>query len=735
MKGIFSKILISFFMLGIFLVPVSISLKLNNEKNLVFEPRLQIAHMANPDIDPELVKKYTAEAKAESDSICTVNPTTWFTGCIVQLFVEIFELLAGLAKYPAKILDYFIKYSITSDSYTGTFIQAAWGTVRDVANIFFLLGLLYVAIQIVLDIHVSEKKKMIGQIIVMALLVNFSLFATQVVIDASNIMARVFYNQIESKNEYGQTIDKNSNKPKSITVSLISVFNPQSIIADKNAALGSYFLVVIISIIIILYMIFLFLSVAFLFVGRVVSLWVAMIFAPIAFMSRGLGITSLEELSWKNWLHNLMSSAIMAPIFIFFLYIILLLGKNLTSLSLDLTSNNSGVDSIMRVVIPFAMLFIMLTKAKSLAVKYSGDIGQMVSKIGTAAVVGGAALATGGLAFAGRNVVGRTLARATKGETLSQRVADGNTTGLNKVQLALGKFGQRIGLDKGFGKNSAGNGVDTGIGGLINKKQKTLKEVDHAKHEIADLKKKAGFEGKQDWELSATQLGKVKDQFYKEKKGDFESMVRRGTDGKKPIELLDDKGNGLGVYGEDEFRKTKRADKQATMLADASAEARGDVVFDKKSKKKIITNQGREKISDEINLEFGKSLKKTTEVLSENKYKHLKNESIEKVSMFDRVTASSTGSSYDIKNFAPDPSKVSGWWGANKVVVGLLAAIALSLRSGLKATNLNPGKGTGDFMNDLSEILTNAMKGMNAKIDLGHKKDDHGGGDHGGGHH
>jgi len=91
----------------------------------------------------------------------------------------------------------------------------------------------------------------------------------------------------------------------------------------------------------------------------------------------------------------------------------------------------SQTQQIMAVVIPFVILMILLMKAKEMAVKYSGEMGKAISKVG--AMVGGLALgaATGGLAMAGRQTLGRAAA---------------NISQSNKFRdwAAQSKFGKRV---------------------------------------------------------------------------------------------------------------------------------------------------------------------------------------------------------------------------------------------------------------------------------------------------
>lgn len=737
MKSIFSKILISFFMLGIFLVPVSGNFNLKNNGNHVFlesNPGLNIAE-AFP------APNWPSPWEAIFGIVAKVAGTV-----IKSILNLIFIILSQIAYFSAKILDFFIFYSLKSDAYRSTFVEAAWGTLRDVANIFFLLGLLYVAIQIVLDIHVSEKKKMIGNIIIMALLVNFSLFATQVVIDTSNVLARVFYNQIESVDETGKKIPKEKEKdvPKSLTLGLVDAFDPQSILG-KNQTEIKYEVLTLFALIIVLgYLCYMFLSVSFLFIGRVVSLWIAMIFAPIAFVTRAIGV-KIPTLSWGEWLENLIKSAMMAPIFIFFIYVILLLSKWLATLQNDIRLSDSAGDqtvlNLMNMIIPFAIIFTLLMKAKSLAVKYSGDMGQTLSKVGPALgglALGGAALGTAAL---GRQSLGRISAKLSNRDGALEYANQRKTYRESVTHWeANGKQGNRPKWEDHKATYNAANPNNqlpkdlwTKLGGRINATQLKTKEVDHAKHEVDDIKKKEGLEGKADWQLSAIEKKKLQDRFTKEKKSDIQGDIRSGiadlhaykynADGTYALNSNGEKIlENRGKIGDSAYKAGER--KNITDMIKSKKEA-GDLTA-----RGALSKQGEAKANDLLNARLNESMNESTKVVSKEKFEHLKSESKEKVSVFDRVGAKTTSGGYDIRDIAPDIKKVSGW---SKLAVGILAGIAVSLRSGIKTMNMNPGKGQGDLFNDISSIvaaaLKNAASGAGVKV-AENSKDNHGGGGH-----
>jgi len=328
----------------------------------------------------------------------------------MQLVSGISYIVNLLIKLTAFILDFFIYYATNSDSYKNEFIQEGWGAVRDIANIFFIVALLYVAIKTILGLNVTDNKKLIGTVILIALVINFSLFTTKVVIDGSNILAKVFYNNVTGKDANGKTITE-KNGQKSISIGIVQAFQPQNLITqdfyDKNEWTSIF--IILISICVMFYTGYIFLSVSLLFVARVISLWLSMIFSPIAFASYTVPF-DIPGFGHKEWWKNLFENAMLAPLFVFFLYIII---KFTGFLSKSFVNTDSGsldtlFNSTMKIIIPFIIIIMLLKKGKDLAVKYSGEMGAAVMT--GAKMIGGLALgaATGGAALIGTKTIGRT---------------------------------------------------------------------------------------------------------------------------------------------------------------------------------------------------------------------------------------------------------------------------------------------------------------------------------------
>ncbi len=352
------------------------------------------------------------------------------SACLVEgVYYLILTPSAWFARTTGELFDYFIQYSLDTNSYRGhgNFIERGWSIVRDIGNVLFIFALLYIAITHILQAGTSGTKKFLINLIIAALLINFSLFFARVIIDAGNILARAFYNNIEIPND--DNIEYHT-----ISQGIVMHVNPQRILGSDlftprhtttedgtpQALVGKvdngYALVILgASAAVNITMGITFLSVALLFVGRVVGLWFLMIFSPFALASIAMpnGKSMFGQFSWDGWVGQTMKLSFMAPVFLFFLFLLIMFLQVIFQTNIP-PENQSSAQQLIAVVIPFAMVIFILNKAKSVASDLAGDAGKAVKDVfgkaanyglGAAGLAGGAAL--GITAFAGRQVLGR----------------------------------------------------------------------------------------------------------------------------------------------------------------------------------------------------------------------------------------------------------------------------------------------------------------------------------------
>ncbi len=418
-------------------------------------------------------------------------------GCISQIiYYLLFVPTSYLFALAGTFFDYTFSYSVQDSSYRSAFVVQGWGLVRDFCNMFFIFIMLYVAIGTILGIHGVDTKQTIINVVIIGLSINFSLFATQVIIDASNITARVFYNSDSIKiTENGANGVANTTPGLVIgeggviplSAALVNKVNPQNIIINSSKigsiqnksmsassdntdtlTAGTFILVTLLAIGINFVGIMVFASVGLMFIARVIGLWFAMIMAPLAFFTYILpSMEGTKMIGWKNWWPETFKLAFLAPVFIFFLYIIL---KFLEINLIADPMSKDGLSWLIATIIPFAFIMILLMKAKGIAEDMSGEMGkQITSKI---AMAGGLALGAGlgGAAVLGRATLGRAgsaLANSKWASTngaIGRKLGDiGKWAGSSSFDARNSKAGSIFAKETGMDLS----GKDTGMGGLI----------------------------------------------------------------------------------------------------------------------------------------------------------------------------------------------------------------------------------------------------------------------------
>ena len=620
--------------------------------------------------------------------------------CIAGIFYTFWSVSASVAELGGHFLDFFVYYSTNSDSYKNPFVEKGWGAVRDVANVFFIIVLLFVAIKMVLSLDDHGNKKLIGAVIVVALVINFSLFATKVVIDSSNILAKVFYNNITVENKTGGATSGSIGE-KSISIGLIKKFNPQVIVQEgdydakgKQAGKvgpGQFIFITLMLLIITIYTAYVFFSVALLFVARVVSLWLSMIFSPFAFLSFAVPF-DMSGLGHKKWLDKLLKNAFLAPLFIFFLYIIVMFTDFLPSVAQQ-SANVTGdwMQKLMTVVIPFAILMMLLHRAKSLAEEYSGEMGNAVMSAGK--LLGGLAVGGGalGLAAAGRGTVGAFMKGASTGDTAAARLAAERDSGVRDVNLT--RF-QRI---KGTLATNLGiEYLQQRVGGRLSTDQHNVEHAAHARHDLDTAANTITHGKKKKWdELNGEERYEARRQMARDR------VVRENSGAGTPGGLIP---GGLGT------RKWDALSPEEQAIIDRSAGVGND--------------------PDTNHAIAGGALARNQTWAD----LHTIRDARRKQGIISNVVQSSVTGTFDARNLADVMMKEQSTSFA-KITQGLTGAIAMSMRGGFKSLGVNYGQGQGAFIKDLGHTITEALKNIKVHVDVSHVGEEKKEGDHGGGGH
>lgn len=349
-----------------------------------------------------------------SFSTCLSNAAGYVLGTLLYVILSIFALIIGIA---GSFLDHVIKFTIVDlkqniSSLTG--INIAWKVLKDLFNIVFIFLLLYEGIKMIIGQGSKEGvKRFIGMLVLASLLINFSLFFTKVLIDASNIVTIGLYDTIVDRNAPPANLAgvnvAGISSPYMKALGLSSFWSSTSIDSMRNNAGSNTNMLAIPLLGIFLFMVvsFVFLSMAILLVVRFITIILLLMLSPIAYMGMALPFVSSYS---KQWWDSLKSQLIFPPVYMLMTWISLTLMTStgfFTGGDWGSVVSNPGAPGTMSLILNFMLIIGLaiasLTVAKSTATKGSALIGQATGKL--SGYAGGVFM--GGSAALMRNSVGR----------------------------------------------------------------------------------------------------------------------------------------------------------------------------------------------------------------------------------------------------------------------------------------------------------------------------------------
>lgn len=211
----------------------------------------------------------------------------------------------------------------------GLTVDTLWVLMRDIFNILFIFGLIYIGFRTILFSDDSGTKRALGWLIVAALLINFSLFITKSVVDFTNVTAYQFYVNMQ----HGTNIAANANDPVDLQTHGVSgafmdafkftTYAKSDVIknyAGEQVSLGRHVIYGLVMMFTMIIAGFVFGAGAFLMLSRFVGLIIFMILSPamfLGFVFPSRRLQNLQDLWWSKFLKY----AFVAPAYLFMLYL------------------------------------------------------------------------------------------------------------------------------------------------------------------------------------------------------------------------------------------------------------------------------------------------------------------------------------------------------------------------------------------------------------------------------
>ncbi|MBI2482496.1 MAG: hypothetical protein HYV76_02975 [Candidatus Vogelbacteria bacterium] len=349
---------------------------------------------------------------------CLLYGTAYLMRIVLSVFAWILYLANELfnAILKLSVID-FHEYLKTSGGNSdklyfplGTAINIGWTIIRDLFNIAFIFILLYVAIGTILRRSEVNAKKMITNIIIAALLINFSAIFPKIIIDATNVISVTFYRGMTPIN--GQTNNTSITKAPDLVRALIDKMplglndyngdtNNQFGLNENTSRYEAYRIIFdsFVQIILVLVAAFVLLTVAFMLIVRIITLLMLIMTSPIAFGSMILPDFLKKETG--GWWNKLISETVWLPVFMIMFYITIQIAQAITISNtgaprVDADGTGSVSFDFFRLLIAYIILIGFMVYSLVIAKKIGGigATGAMALAGGITALGAGAAWGT-----------------------------------------------------------------------------------------------------------------------------------------------------------------------------------------------------------------------------------------------------------------------------------------------------------------------------------------------------
>lgn len=364
---------------------------------------------------------------------CLKDAGMWIVKGIIYLFLVLASVFAGLGGVALNYVIYITVFQFGNVIGNNAGLLAAWGVLRDIGNLVLLFGFIFMGISTILNLPHNDftAKKALPALIIFAVLMNFSLFAAEAVIDVSNAFGTAIYKEASLAGCSISDISCFKNYGLSSSVMKISglagIFDPKTLEAffgpDSKGGDTPQLITMIGLTLLAAITAFVFFAAVFMFIIRLVVLAFIMVTSPLGFA--GMAIPPLHGLA-KQWWEALLKQSFFAPIYILMVLISIkfmqgvtqALGQVGSTKSLATAFTADGVSNISLVIIFFLVTGFML--AAVMIAQSMGAVGASnATRMAGGIVFGGMARVTnygfGGLSAGGRAISSHVASRAREG--------------------------------------------------------------------------------------------------------------------------------------------------------------------------------------------------------------------------------------------------------------------------------------------------------------------------------
>lgn len=285
-----------------------------------------------------------AEALAAAFTCDLFPPGVNLGGCLAWVMDQAMWLSARTLWIAGVLFNITLDYTLNLNTLLEKLpvVDIGWKVLRDISNIIFIFVVLYSGISITLGIGGGKPGwGLIANVVLVALFINFSLFISKTVVDASNVAALHFYSLIVKQSgdtNAKKTYDKGLSEAFLYGLQLSTIYNSKQLgagggfdasrhsligsagqSAGKELSFANIILIGFFGSVFIITTAWVFFAAAIMFIYRAVMLIFLMMLSPLAFV--GLILPGASGMA-HQWWSKLWSQAFFAPLYLALAYVV-----------------------------------------------------------------------------------------------------------------------------------------------------------------------------------------------------------------------------------------------------------------------------------------------------------------------------------------------------------------------------------------------------------------------------
>ncbi len=340
-------------------------------------------------------------------------------------------------------------------------IEAVWTAFRDIANILIIGMFTFTALTMILGIESFNAKKMVAKVLLIAVLINFSLLFTRLVIASSNFVAVQFYKAAKFDTSTSlasaQSVAGQTSPYNQFSAGISGKFAQLMGVAGFSDSAGALWEIAqkqdsgllalgqgVLTALIFTGAALVFLYASFLLIARAILFVLLLITSSLAFAAHLLpSKITMGYDGWSAWWSSLLKNAVFGPMLLILLWATIQLGEGIRATNSTLGSllvdpaKGGGINALFSYLLILGMLYASIKIASMFANKVGGFNWAAVAPAWTANKIMG----FGG--FGARQTVGRGGAWVDK--TLTSRAAAQPDTFGGKMRRSLLQIGASAG--------------------------------------------------------------------------------------------------------------------------------------------------------------------------------------------------------------------------------------------------------------------------------------------------